>query len=140
MTDNIDSFDSISERKLIQELETATKDLLWFSESEYPFKVFYWRNVDFSIDTLLQRYNYPPKTKVVVKDWQSFFADAIKQEDWYNKTEIAQTKRYQDLVNLITQNLKNIRVYLLGQVEIDVYILGETTEAIAGLATKIIAT
>ena len=140
MTDNIDSFDFISERELIQKLETATKDLLWFSESEYPFKVIYWRNADFSIDTLLQRYNYPPETKIVVKDWQSFFANAMEEKDWYNETEIAETKRYQNLVNLMKQNLKNIRVYLLGEVEIDVYILGETNSAIAGLTTKIIAT
>ena len=136
----IDSSDSISDRKLIQKLETATEDLLWLSESEYPFKVFYWCNTDFSIDALLQRYNYPPQTRIIVKDWQSFFASAIKEEDWYNETEIAETKRYQNLVKLMTQNLKNIQVYLLGYVEIDVYILGETTKAVAGLTTKIIAT
>ena len=137
---NIDSPDFISDRKLIEELKTATKDLLWLSESEYPFKVVYWRNTDFSIDALLQRYNYPPEIKVVVKDWQSFFASAIKQEDWYNEIETAETKRYQNLVKLMRQNLKNIRVYLLGEVEIDVYILGETESAIAGLVTKVIAT
>ena len=137
---NIDLSDSISDRKLIRDLETATEDLLWFSESEYPFKVFYWCNTDFSIDILLHRYSYPAETKVVLKDWQSFFADAIKEEDWYNETEISETKRYQNLVNLMTQNLKNIRVYLLGEVEIDVYILGETKSAIAGLITKVVAT
>ena len=140
MANNIDPSDSISDHKLIQELETATEDLFWFSESEYPFKVFYWHNADFSIDALLQRYNYPPETKIVVKDWQSFFANAIEEKDWYNETEIAETKRYQNLVNLITQNLKTIRVYLLGEVEIDVYILGETESAIVGLITKAIAT
>ena len=140
MANNIDPSDSISDHKLIQKLETATEDLFWFSESEYPFKVFYWGNLDFSIEALLQRYNYSPETKIVVKDWQSFFANAIEEKDWYNETEIAETKRYQDLVNLIRQNLKNIRVYLLGEVEIDVYILGETPKAIAGLTTKIIAT
>lgn len=142
MTENkfVDSLYSISERKLIEKLETATEDLLWFSESEYPFKVFYWRNANFSIDALLQRYDYSPKTKIVVKDWQSFFADAIRPEDWHNETEIAETKRYQNLVNLMAQNLENIRVYLIGEVEIDVYILGETKIAIAGLVTKIIAT
>ena len=137
---NLDSPDFISDRKLIEKLETATKDLLWLSESEYPLKVFYWRDADFSIDALLQRYNYPPETKIVVKDWQSFFADAIKQQDWYDEIEIAETKRYQDLVKLLRQNLKNIRVYLLGEVEIDVYILGETEGAIAGLVTKVVAT
>ena len=140
MANNIDPSDSISDHKLIQELETATEDLFWFSESEYPFKVFYWHNADFGIDALLQRYNYPPETKIVVKDWQSFFANAIEEKDWYNETEIAETKRYQNLVNLITQNLKTIRVYLLGEVEIDVYILGETESAIVGLITKAIAT
>ena len=140
MANNIDPLDSISDRKLIHELETATEDLLWFSESEYPLKVFYWRNANFSIDALLQRYNYPPETKIVVKDFQSFFADAIREEDWYDETEIVETKRYQNLVNLMMQKLKNIRVYLLGEVEIDVYILGETDKAIAGLTTKIVAT
>lgn len=140
MANNIDPSDSISDHKLIQEIETATEDLFWFSESEYPFKVFYWQNADFSIDALLQRYNYPPETKIVVKDWQSFFASAIKQEDWHNEAEIAETKRYQNLVSLMRQNLKNLRVYLLGEVEIDVYILGETESAIVGLTTKVVAT
>lgn len=140
MTKNIDSPNSILERKLVRELETATQNLLWFSESEYPFKVVCWSDKNFSTDALLQRYNYPPQTKIVVKDYQSFFAKGIKQEDWYNEAEIAETKRYQDLVNLMTQNLQNIRVYLLGEVEIDVYILGETEKAIAGLTTKIVAT
>lgn len=137
---NLDSPDFISDRKLIEELETATKDLLWLSESEYPFKVVYWRDANFSIDALLQRYNYSPQTKIAVKDCQSFFASAIREEDWYNESELAETKRYQKLVDLMTKNLKNVRVYLLGEVEIDVYILGETTKAIAGLITKIIAT
>ena len=137
---NIDPSESISDHELIQELKTATEDLLWFSESEYPLRIFYWRKSDFSIQALLQRYNYPPQTKVVVKDWQSFFASAIREEDWYDEIEIAETRRYQNLVNLMAQNMKNIRVYLVGEIEIDVYILGETESAIAGLTTKIIAT
>ena len=38
---NHDSLGSLPEQKLIEELETASKDLLWLSESEYSFKVFY---------------------------------------------------------------------------------------------------
>lgn len=138
---NHDSLGSLPDRRFIEELKIATKDLLWLSESEYPLKIVYWHNAEnFNVNTLLQHYNYPPETKIVVKEFQSFFASAIAQEEWYNEAEKAETKRYQALVNLMRQNLKNIQVYLLGEIEIDVYILGETPRAIAGLTTKIIAT
>lgn len=130
------------DREFIQELKTAIKDLLWFSEAEYPFKIFYQRSANnFNQKTLLQHYNYPLETRITIQKFNSFFASVVVTEAWHNESEKAEIKRYQYLMNLMTENLSNIKVYLLGEVEIDVYILGETKhKAIAGITTKTVST
>lgn len=142
ITDYNDSFDSVPDSELIRELEIAVQDLLWISESEYPFQVVYWHDSDeLSQENLLQHYGYNPDTQIAIKDFTSFFNSAITEQEWHNEEEAAEVKRYQFLVGLLTNNLYNIQVYRLGVVEIDVYILGNTVhQAIAGLFTKIIET
>ena len=142
ITDYNDSLDSFPDSEFIRELELAVQDLLWISESEYPFQVVYLHNWDdLSQENLLQHYGYNPDTKVAIKDLASFFNSSIREQEWHNEEETAEVKRHQFLVGLLTNNLHNIQVYQLGTVEIDVYILGKTAhQAIAGLFTKIIET
>ena len=143
MVDNfLDSLSSTPDRELIAQLESACQNLFWFSEAEYPLRVFYWQDLSNCDEyTLLKRHNYPAGTKIAVKKLPDFFDSATKSEPWHNETEQIEVKRYQALVDLIAKNLSDIRVYLLGDIEIDVYVLGKTEhQAIAGLTTKIVQT
>ncbi len=144
MTENnlVGRLESLPDRELIQKLELATVDLLWLSEAEYPFQVYYCQDAaNFNQNVLLQHDNYSPEIKIAIQEFHSFFASATQEQTWHNEEEKDEIKRYQALVDLMAENLTDIRVYLLGQVEIDVYILGETAnKAIAGLTTKIITT
>lgn len=133
--------------QLVGELTAAIVDLLWFSEAEYPFRVIYWQDLEgLNQNTLLRHENIAVKTKVVIQDLGSFFASATTEAAWHNEQEKTEVKRYQDLVDLLNQNLHDIQVYLIGEIEIDVYLLGTTQannkaeQAIAGLQTKIVAT
>lgn len=130
------------DRQLVKKLATACEGLLWLSESDYPWEVIYWQDVtNCDRPTLLQRYSYHPETKVVTKTVDSFFAPAIQEQEWHEATEKAETKRYQNLYNLLKENLQDVRVYLVGEVEIDVYVLGKIDDnAVAGLSTKIVET
>ena len=133
---------SIPDLDLIEQLKLATKDLLWLSESDYPFQVYYFQNAaKFSTNKLLQEHNFPPETKIAIKQFLSFFASAIREEVWHDESDKVEARRYQSLVNLMSESLTNIKVHLLGEVEIEVYILGETVHnAIAGITTKIVQT
>ncbi len=130
------------ERRLVRQLATASEGLLWLSESDYPWQVVCWQNTD-SLDpqTVLQHYNYHPATRIVTKTPNSFFAPATREQEWHDETEKTEVKRYQALSDLLEKNLQDLQVYLVGEVEIDVYILGKTdTGAIIGLSTKAIET
>lgn len=132
---------SFRDRELVTQLKSASQDLLWSSEAEYPLKVFYLNKNDFDENTLLKLHNYPVETKVAILAFRSFFESATKSEPWHNEAEQLEVRKYRALANLITENLTDIRVYLLGEIEIDVYILGKTEhQAIAGLVTKIVRT
>lgn len=137
----VDSSDSVPERKFVRQLEIAIADLWWLSESEYPFQVIYWQDLaNCDLKVRLQR-QYPPETKIATQEFSSFFAAATREETWHNQEEQTEVKRYQALVNLLTENLTELKVYLVGEVEIDAYILGKMDrKAIAGLMTNIVAT
>jgi Nuclease A inhibitor-like protein len=140
--DTVDLSSSVPDQELIEQLELAIKNLLWFSETESSIQVVYWRDADnFNQDALLQQYHYPAETKITIQEFHAFFAVATKQETWHNEAEQAEVLKYQNLVNLMTENLTDLKVYLLGEIEIAVYILGQTqNKAIAGLTTSIVAT
>ena len=134
--------ESSPDRDLLIQLERATTDLHWYSEAEYPWQVFYWHDAaTFSTDSLLQVGNYAPETSIVIQELSSFFENATTVETWHNEAEKLEAQRYRQLIELLTCNLCDINVYLLGTIEIDAYVLGRTKHhAIAGLTTKIVAT
>jgi hypothetical protein len=144
MTHNTaDLSSSFPDQELIEQLKLATKDLLWLSETESAIEVVYWGDADnFNQDTLLQQYQHPAETKkIAIQEFSAFFAAATKPETWHNEAEQAEVVKYQNLVNLMTENLTDLKVYLLGEIKIAVYILGQTqNRAIAGLTTLIVAT
>jgi len=143
MIDNsCDSSDSISEREFITQLELACQDLWWFSEAEYPLETVYWQDVkDFNEQYLLQRQDLSRETEIAIREFDNFFHSVTQPQPWHNEAEKQEVRQYQALKDLLAKNLVDLRVYLLGEIEIDVYVLGKTKQkAIAGIKTKIVQT
>ena len=133
---------NIDDRKLLAELSQACNGLMWLSESDYPWQVIDWQNEN-EIDrqTLLQHYEYHPQTRVSTKTLNSFFQNATTEQEWHDEIERAEVKRYQNLYRWLENNLKDIQVFLVGEVEVDVYVLGRlSNNRISGLSTKMIQT
>lgn len=128
--------------ELIKHLEQATKGLLWLSESDYPFETVYWQDVkSFDSSKLLKLTNRDSSTPVKTKELKQFFGQAIEKQDWYNEEEKAECDRYRNLFDLLQTNLTDLQVYYLGEVEIEVFLLGKTESgSIAGLSTKVVET
>jgi hypothetical protein len=142
ISNTVDLSNSVPDQELLEQLKLATKDLLWLSETESAIQVVYWDDADdFNQDTLLEQYHYPAETKIATQEFSAFFATVTKLETWHDEAEQAEVVKYQNLVNLMTENLEDLKVYLLGEIEIAVYVLGQTpNRAIAGLTTSIVAT
>jgi len=126
----------MNEQELINQLSKASEGLLWLSESDYPFETVCMEDVDDIKPKLLELTKSSADTTIEVKELDSFFSQATHEEDWYNDEEMAECKRYQELVNLLQTHLTDIKVYRVGEVEVNCFILGKTeSNTIAGLST-----
>ncbi len=128
--------------EIIEQLKQASAGLLWMSESDYPFEVFFWQGIaPATPETILQKTNHSQDTPMKIVQFDDFFQKAIKEEDWYEEEEKENVKRFQILVETLKSNLSQLQVYRLGKIEIDVYIVGETpTGDLAGLSTMVVET
>jgi len=121
-------------------LKQATDGLLMMSESEYPFEVFTWESAPLNVTTVLEKTGHSQETPVKVVEIDDFFRNSVSEEDWHEDEEKATVKKFQNLVNILKTNLTDLQVYKIGSKEIDVYILGNTPDGIAGISTKVIET
>jgi hypothetical protein len=115
--------------KIISELERAADGLLYESESDYPFTPFIWENrggEELSIERLLELTGQDRNRPVEI----------IKLDDLFRDEE-----RYRGLVQVLRKNLRDIKVYRVGRINIDIYIIGKDSKGnFAGVATKAIET
>lgn len=134
---------TVSDAELKTILQNAIQNLLWISESDAPFEVVMWnQSIDHLGDhTLLQLIDRPETTPVETVAIDQFFAPAIQIQDWQSEEDTAIVHQYQQLVDVLKQHLQNLRVYRVGEVELEIYILGTTQSGhTAGLVTKAVET
>jgi len=121
-------------------LTQASQGLLMPSESEYPFEVFIWEATELTSEKILELTHYPPATSIEEVELDYFFRNVATEKDWHDKIQKENVVKFQNLVQVIKNNLAEIRVYRIGTIEVNVYIVGKTNDGLAGLATKVIET
>jgi len=125
---------------VIETLTQASQGLLMPSESEYPFEIFTWKNVELTAEKILELTNYPPETLIEEVELDYFFRNVATEKDWHDKIQKENVAKFKNLVQVIKDNLAELRVYRIGTIEVNVYIVGKTNDGVAGLATKVIET
>ena len=127
---------SMNDKELINQLKQASQGLLWLSESDYPFETVLMENVDDIESKLLELTDSSADTKIEVRELDNFFDRVTEEKDWYNDEEMLICRRYQELVKLLKTHLTDIKVYRVGEIEVNCYILGKTESgSVAGLST-----
>ena len=127
--------------EIIDRLKQATTDLLWSSESDYPFEIVTWElGVELTPTDLFSNI-YDTDLAVESITLTDLFEPALTIEDWYEQAELDLVDRYTNLLDAINTNLAEVQVFRVGEVEIDIYIIGKTpTDDIVGLKTLSVET
>ncbi|MDZ8236032.1 MAG: nuclease A inhibitor family protein [Nostoc sp. ChiQUE01a] len=124
-------------------LKQSSADLLMMSESDYPFEVVLWTGPVDSLTTqkLLQLTNHPQDSQVEEVGLDYLFRNCAYEKEWHDEQQKQNAKKFQILVQTLKNNLNEIKVYRIGTINIDVYILGKTSSGdLVGLATKVVET
>lgn len=133
---------TLTTTEILDQLKQASSGLLYMSESDYPFEVFFWVAVaPMTPEKVLHQTGYPQDTPVEIVEFDRFFRRVTTPQDWHTPEEQETVAQYQALVDTLKANLSNLEVYRVGSIEIDVYIVGQTpTGYSAGLSTRAVET
>jgi hypothetical protein len=131
-----------SDEQLCAELKEATRGLLFMSESDYPFEVIRWEGAaELTPDYLRKAAASRAEAPVEVRTLSDFFRTAAGEQEWKGEAELALAKRYQALMSLLEENLKDVKVYRVDSVNIGVYVIGRSNEGNwIGVSTRVVET
>lgn len=124
-------------------LKEATKGLLYTSETDAPFEIVHWPAEGDSLDAkkVLQLSGHQPNAPVETMSVDEFFKDLTKNQSWFGAEEKAAAKKYQKLQAVIQQQLTDPQVYRVGEIQIDIFIVGRSAQGDwAGVKTKAVET
>jgi hypothetical protein len=129
-------------KSLIAELERAVDGLLVMSETDAPLHPFLWpQPLPFTPEAVLTAAGLPPETSVEEIRLERFFAPRITERAGMDAADKATIARFRALQRLLTERLRDVRVYRIGRIDIQVWIVGQTEEGrIAGLTTLVVET
>jgi hypothetical protein len=128
---------------LIARLQAAIAGLLWMSEIDAPLEVIHWPAsvLELTQERLLELTHHPPTALVQQVTVEEFFAGATADQDWFGEEERAIAQRYREVVALLKQSLTHLQGYRVGEVRLDLYIVGQTASGNwVGLATQAVET
>jgi nuclease A inhibitor-like protein len=128
--------------ELLEELEQAIDGLLFMSEADYPFSTIRWKgNVEPTEAYLREQAGSGADAPVKSKSVDELFRVAVSEPAWKGEAELAVAKRYQSLVRWLKEHLSDLRVYRVGEITIQVYVLGRSPGGNwLGISTRVVET
>ena len=70
-----------------------------------------------------------------------FFHDLIQDQEWHDADGKKTVEKYRNLLTVLKEHLTDVKVFKVGEVEIDIYIVGQTaTGDWAGVMTTAVET
>ncbi|MCW5312679.1 nuclease [Nostoc sp. KVJ3] len=127
--------------EIVEKLKEASTGLLMMSESDYPFEVVLWKGAAPATQEKILQLTGSQDLPVEVVDLDYLFRNCAFEQEWHNELQKEDVKKFQTLIQTLKDNLSNINVYRIGQINLDVYMIGQTKDGdLAGLVTKLVET
>lgn len=127
---------------LAKKLSDIVAGLTYPSESDAEIKVFRGQTADsVNIETLLLQIGKTKDIKVETKQFDDFFAPLIKIQKWYGEDERKMTEKFTQLKVLLQENLIQKKVFQLGKINIEIYVVGlDKDNILRGIQTHSVET
>lgn len=135
----------MQDKDIVVALTESVKGMLLMSESEFPLDPFLWSasEVGGPLDgvTLLKFRNYPQGTAVEQMNPNAFFGGLTLVEEGLDEEQLKSAGQFRELYKQMNAMLKDLKVFRVGKIRIDVYIVGATPEGNwAGVSSVLIET
>jgi hypothetical protein len=131
-----------AENKLLDDLINLTQGLSYTSETDAEIKPFIGKKAaSLTQEEVLKQTKTAGEAMVAELTAADFFSTLTEIQDWFGEEETQIAQKFARLKEFLEQNLKYLKVFKIGQKELDVYILGLDAEnTLAGVKTQSVET
>jgi len=130
------------ERRMIDTFAQVSNGLLYGSEIDAEVVPFVDGIADaVTKEEVLNLAGKSPDTHVDEVDFDQFFAKRSAIQDWYGDEEKKRAERFARLSEVLQGYLRELKVFRLGRVQLEIYIAGlDETNHLAGVTTRAVET
>lgn len=125
-----------------EQIKTAVAGLFYISETDAAITVFVGEQAKaVTVDEIRNQTKAAPDSPVEEKKFDEFFNRLTAVEGWFGDEEKATAQKFTDLRNLLEANVRDLTVFKIGKIQIDIYAVGLDAEnRLTGIQTKAVET
>lgn len=127
---------------LTESIEKAIAGLFYISETDAPFYLFIGEKTNcVTAETILIQTGAAAGTFVEKRDFEEVFARLTRMQEWFGDEEKETAKRFAVLRDLLKTHLKDLAVFKVGEITVDIYMVGLDADGrLTGIKTKAVET
>ncbi len=127
---------------LAKQIQETTTDLYYISETDALVLPLVGQEAQsVSREAILAQTENAPDSPIEERTFTEFFARLIEMQDWFGDEEKKTAEKYLLLKKTLENNLRDLKVYKIGKVQIDIYVVGLDAEnRLTGIKTKAVET
>ncbi len=132
----------LQEDSLAKQIQEITADLYYISETDALILPFVGQQtLSVSREVILEQTENAPDPLVEERTFAEFFARLTEIQDWFGDEERKTAEKYLLLKKLLEKRLRDLKIYKIGKVQLDIYVVGLDAEnRLTGIKTKAVET
>ncbi|CAN5470881.1 nuclease A inhibitor family protein [soil metagenome] len=129
-------------KELARQIKKVSEGLYYISETDAEIFPFIGNKAEaITGKEVLKQIKSTAETPVEERDFTEFFAYLTQIQDWFGNEEKATAQKFSNLKDLLEKNLKNLKVFKVGKIQLDIYVVGLDAESnLMGIQTKAVET
>ncbi len=127
---------------LYETIKKACQNLFYISETDAEVEFFFGGKIEILTEqTILAALGKNVTTEIEETEAQYFFERLTKTKEWNSETQLNNARGFTNLFKLLSDDLGELRVFKIGRVKIDIYIVGiDENGMLIGVKTKAVET
>ena len=132
----------IKNSDLAEEIKKAAEGLYYISETDAEILPFIGEQAKaVTKEEIIRQTKSAVDSPVEERDFAEFFARLTEIQDWFGDEEKETVQKFVRLKELLGKNLKELKVFKIGKIQLNVYIVGLDDESkLIGVKTKAVET
>ena len=130
------------ENDLSEQIKKAAENLYYISETDAEILPFVGEPAEtVTKEEVLKQTKSANDAPIEEKSFTEFFARLTKIQDWFGEEEKETAGKFAALKELLEKNLRDLKVFKLGKIQLDVYVVGlDAGNILTGIKTKAVET